>query len=164
MKTSGDGLPRATSSDETVASKCCVETGVAQDGVDQRPVRRRREGDAERVAESPHCVGCPVDEWQRRVALAHPADHLDVDLLRRIGDPDDIVEVARPLGRAHAGHVRLRLVAPAAAALARKPLAHLVPDVVGVDEDAVEVEDDRLDLGQARVTLSRPIPTDMAAP
>ena len=53
---------------------------------------------------------------------------------------------------------------PAAAALARQLLAHLVPDVLGVDEHAVEVEDDRLDLGQARVTLSRPIPTDMAAP
>ena len=47
-------------------------------------------------------VGRPVDERQRRVALAHPAHHLSVDLLGRIGDPDDIVQIARPLGRAHA--------------------------------------------------------------
>ena len=39
----------------------------------------------------------------------------------------------------------LRALVPAPAALARELLAHLVPDLLGVEQDAVEVEDDRLD-------------------
>jgi hypothetical protein len=34
---------------------------------------------------------------------------------------------------------------PAAASLAREGLAHLVPDLLGVDEEAVEIEDDCFD-------------------
>ena len=69
-----------------------------------------------------------------RVAREHPPHDLVVDLLRRLGEPDHVVHVARPLGRAHAHHVRLRALVPAAAALARELLAHLVPDVLGVDD------------------------------
>ena len=49
---------------------------------------------------------------------------------------------ARPLGRAHAHHRRLRALVPAAAALADELLAHVVPDLLGVDDHAVEIEDD----------------------
>jgi hypothetical protein len=53
--------------------------------------------------------------------------------------------MAWPFERAHAHHVGLRPVVPAPAALARERLAHLVPDVLRVQEDSVQVEDDRLD-------------------
>ena len=36
-------------------------------------------------------------------------------------------------------------VGPAAAALPHELLADVVPDLLGVEQDAVEVEDDRLD-------------------
>ena len=53
---------------------------------------------------------------------------------------------------------------PASAALARELLSHLVPHVLGVDEHAVEVEDDRLDRAQTRVTLSGPMSRTEADP
>jgi hypothetical protein len=58
---------------------------------------------------------------------------------------------------ASASHVRLSPVVPTTSALPRQLLAHLVPHVLRVDDDAVEVEDDRLDSAQTRVTLSRPM-------
>ena len=56
-----------------------------------------------------------------------------------------VVEVPRPFLGAHTHHVRLRAVVPAGAPLADEPLAHLVPDLLGVEQQAVEVEDDGLD-------------------
>src|SRR5207302_537390 len=79
------------------------------------------------------------------VALAHPPDDLGADLLGWLAEPDHVVHVARPTRRAHAHPVPLRALAPAAAALARELLADLVPELLGVEEDAVEVEDDGLD-------------------
>ena len=49
---------------------------------------------------------------------------------------------ARPLRRAHPHHVRLRALGPAAAELTGERLAHLVPQLLGVEQQAVEVEDD----------------------
>ena len=40
---------------------------------------------------------------------------------------------------------RLRAVVPAPAALADELLAHVVPDLLGVDDHAVEIEDHALD-------------------
>ena len=80
------------------------------------------------------------------VAHGKPApDDLGADLLRRLAEPDHVVHVARPLRRAHAHHVPLRALVPAAAALAGELLAYLVPDLLGVEKHAVEVEDDGLD-------------------
>ena len=91
-----------------------------------------------------------------RVAGLHPAHDLVVDLVGGLWQPDDVVHVTRPLGRAHAHHVRLRLRVPAPAALARELLAYVVPHVLGVDEHPVEVEDDGLDhLGGARHDRAR---------
>jgi hypothetical protein len=50
-----------------------------------------------------------------------------------------------PLGRAHAHHRALHLVVLAAAALAHVRGAHVVPDLLGLDQHAVQVEDDGLD-------------------
>ena len=112
-------------------------------GVDQLAVRGR--GEAEREAPGHPADGVERTGEPRRpacVALEHPLDHDPVDLLRRLGEADPVVHVARPLGRAHAHHGPLRAGVPAPAALARELLAHVVPDVLGVDEDPVEVEDD----------------------
>ena len=92
-----------------------------------------------------HCVeGAGNPRRPGRVALEHPLDHDPVDLLRRLGEADPVVHVARPLGRAHPHHVPLRAVVPAPASLPGELLAHLVPHLLGVDEHPVHVEDDRL--------------------
>ena len=76
------------------------------------------------------------------IPILHPLDDDPVQLLGRLREPELVVEVARPLRGAHPHHVRLRTVVPAAAALADQTLAHLVPDLLRVQEQAVEVEDD----------------------
>jgi hypothetical protein len=55
------------------------------------------------------------------------------------------VHVARPLLRAHPHHVALRLLVPAAAAFPGKLLPYLVPNLLGVEQETVHVEDDSLD-------------------
>ena len=79
------------------------------------------------------------------IASLHPPHDLLGDLVGRLGKPDDLVHVARPLGRAHAHHVRLRAVRPLAAALARQLFSHLVPEPLRVEEQPVEIEDDGVD-------------------
>ena len=93
----------------------------------------------DRVARSGHSRQVPA------VDRLEPPDDLLRDLLRRIRHPKLVVHVARPLERAHAHHLPLRAFVPAAAALARELFAHLVPDVLGLEQDAVEVEHDGLD-------------------
>ena len=68
-----------------------------------------------------------------RVSRFHPPDDLGVDLLGRLGEPDDVVHVPSPLDGAHAHHVGLRALVPASASLPGELFAHLVPDVLGVD-------------------------------
>ena len=55
------------------------------------------------------------------------------------------MHVPRPLRRAHAHHRPLRVLSPAASSLVRDLPARLVPDLLGVEQHAVEVEDHRLD-------------------
>ena len=59
------------------------------------------------------------------------------------------MHVARPLGGAHAHHLLLRALVPAAAGVPDQPLANRRPRGLGVDQDPVEVEDDGVDRGQA---------------
>src|SRR5581483_11718683 len=63
--------------------------------------------------------------------------------LGRFGEADAVVHVHRPLFGAHSHHVALRAGMPASAALMCKLLAHVVPHLLGVDQHAVHVEDDR---------------------
>ena len=74
-KTSGAGLPRPTSSDETVASNDACEARRVEDGVDHAAVRRRREREAERLREPRDGVDRAVDEREvaRRSARASAA-------------------------------------------------------------------------------------------
>ena len=53
-------------------------------------------------------------------------------------------------GRAHLHHVRLRPLVPAPASFACELLANLVPQVLRVDDDAVEVEHDGFDTAHTR--------------
>ena len=118
----------------------------AQRQVDQLAVRGR--GQPERPA-----GGEPLDRLpgagERRQVLAvgrgQPLDHFTVDLLGCRRQADRLVHVTRPLVRAHAHHVPLRGVVPAAAALPGQLLARLIPDLFRVEQHAVEVEDDGLD-------------------
>ena len=57
--------------------------------------------------------------------------------------------------RAHSHHRLLRLGCVAAAPLLGELLAHLVPEVLGVDQHAVHVEDDGLDLRRPRSPADR---------
>jgi hypothetical protein len=67
------------------------------------------------------------------------------DPRRLVGHAQLVVDEARPLDRAHPHHRPLRLGVVAAAALADVGLAHLVPELLRLDDHAVEVEDDGLD-------------------
>ena len=82
-----------------------------------------------------HRLDGAVDQRQlARDSARASARRRAVDLLRRLGQPDRSCMYARPLGRAHAHHVPLRAVVPAAAALARELLADLVPDLLAVEQ------------------------------
>src|SRR6185437_6424898 len=130
--------------------------------VDQLAVRGRREAERELGGEAPHRLeraGQP--RRPGRIALEHALDDDAVDLLGRLGEADALVHVPRPLRRAHAHHVPLRARVPAAAALLRERLPHVVPHLLGVDQDAVEVEDDSAD---HRPWYSRPKYTSAPRP
>ena len=120
-------------------------TGREHD-VDQLAVRRRRKPERMAFRDAPHRVERAREPGRSRgVAVEHPLDDDPVDLFRRLVEPDAVVHVARPFGRAHPHHVPLRAVVPVPAALRRELLAHAVPDLLGVDEHAVHVEDDCAD-------------------
>src|SRR5947199_123069 len=91
----------------------------------------------------------PLCESSIAAARLETADDLGGDFLGRVAEPELVVHVARPLERAHAHHVPLGVRVPAAAALAHQLRAHGVPDLLGVEQDAVEVEDDAVDHGAA---------------
>ena len=78
-----------------------------------------------------------------------------VDRLRRRVDSRRLVQVPRPLARAHAHHRALDLVVVAPAVLADIALADRVPDLLGLDQHAVHVEDDSVD--HSGVVLAVPV-------
>src|SRR5262249_22700405 len=122
------------------------QPGELEDEVDQRPVRRR--GDAERPAggQPPdRLLGARDQRQALAVARLHPLDHLGRDLVRRLRPAHPLLHVPPPL-RPPQPILRARRpgVVPAAAPRAER-LAHAVPDLLRLDQDAAEVEDDRLD-------------------
>ena len=87
-----------------------------------------------------------VDQRQPlAIDLFEAAHDVGRDLLRRVGNAELVVHVARPLDGAHAHHLGLRPIVPPAASLLHQLLAHLVPHLLAVQQDSVEVENDRLD-------------------
>ena len=85
-----------------------------------------------------------ISGGSRAVADEHPLDDRVVDLGRRARNAERLAQVARPLGRAHPHHRPRRLGGVRQAEPAHVLLAHLVPHLLGVDDHAVEVEDDGL--------------------
>ena len=73
----------------------------------------------------------------------HTPDDVVVDLGRGHGNAEAVVHVARPFLRAHAHHVGRRTLVPGATALPHEVLARRVPDLLGLDQHAVEIEDHR---------------------
>jgi hypothetical protein len=107
------------------------EAGDEQHCVDQLAVRRRCERKRIKLGEPPHCVDCAVDQRQVIAIGGEHAPHdLVVDCLRLVGNARPLVQIARPLGRAHAHQRALHVLVVAAAALADVRLAHLVPDLL----------------------------------
>jgi len=66
-----------------------------------------------------------------------------VDLVRVVRNSGLLVEEPRPFGRAHAHHRPLHVLVVSAAPFAHVALAHRIPDLLGLEQHAVEVEDDR---------------------
>ena len=79
------------------------------------------------------------------VQSLEPFHDLRRDLLGRIRHAEHVAHVPRPLRRAHAHHGPLRVVTPATAAFLGDLAPRLVPQLLGVEQDAVEIEDDGLD-------------------
>src|SRR5437667_189566 len=84
-----------------------------QGAVNQLSVRRRRKPERPTRCEPPHRLRGALEQRQALgVALTQPLHDLTADLSRRVGNAQDVVHVARPLGRAHAHHVGLCALAP----------------------------------------------------
>src|SRR5262245_29673744 len=84
------------------------------------------------------------------VAVRHQLDDVRVHLLGRPRDTEVVGEVGGPFLRAHAHHRPLRLFVIASAEAHDVVAAYLVPDLLRLDQHAVEVEDDSLDQRQSR--------------
>ena len=89
-----------------------------------------------------------------RYAASIRSHDLGVDRVGLVRDAGAVVEVPRPFAGAHAHHRPLHLGVVAAAALAHVRLAHRVPDLLRVQQHAVEVEDRGVD-HSAWYSLSR---------
>ena len=128
------------------------EPGSSSATVDQRrgsTTTRARAASAPRAARPPRRAP-GISGSALPVAREHPPTTSAADLLRRLGQPDHLVHVARPLGRAHAHHVRAAR-GRASARRARAPAASRTSSQSRsrVEQHPVEVEDDRLDHSRA---------------
>jgi hypothetical protein len=119
------------------------EAGEPERFLEHLPVRGRREGQREGIRSPPHRRDRARQQRQLApVGLEHPLDDFAVDRVRVVRHACVVMQVPRPLGRAHSHHRPLhRLVIPAAA-LAHVALAHRVPDLLRLEQHSVEVEDD----------------------
>jgi L-ascorbate metabolism protein UlaG (beta-lactamase superfamily) len=131
-------------------NEVAVEARRAEHHVDQLAVRRRGDRERHLRADPAHGLDRPRDERRRfAVARQHALHDRRVDLLRRPRHVQLLGHVPRPLGGAHPHHVARRPVGVRAAGLPHVQLAYVVPHLLRVDDHAVEVEDDRLDVHSA---------------
>src|SRR5690606_28420962 len=85
----------------------------------------------------------PVKQWwSALVTPAHLVDHPRSGLLGRELGTEFTHEVLGPLGRAHALQCAGGAFGPGAAVFGDDAAAHLVPQLLGVDEYSVHVEHD----------------------
>jgi hypothetical protein len=122
------------------------EAREVQDSVDQRSVRGGRDRERPPRRQPLDRFARAGDQWQAlAVPRLHPPHDLGRDLIRLLGNAQLVVHVPGPLQGAHPHHGALRLVVVPRPALLREPGAHLIPELLRLDEHAVEVEDDCLD-------------------
>ena len=115
-----------------------------QHALDHLAVRRGGKAERPALGARPHGLDRAVDDREvRAVRVEQAGDDLGVDVLRIERDPDLVVHVARPLGRAHAEHRFRRVRRPGPAVRGGEHAAGGVPGLLGIDEHAVEVEHDR---------------------
>ena len=156
--------PDAATPEEPVAEELADEEPAAEGPEDEET---EPEDEAARYLELAKRTQADFENYRKRMArenavaadrgaarlakeLLPALDHLAVDLLRRLRQLDPLVHVLRPLGRAHAHHLPLGALVPAPAAFSCELFAGRVPDVLGVDENAVQVEDHSPDHDRTR--------------
>ena len=144
--TSGAGLPRATSSDETQVRKTSPQPDVAITRSMTSLLEDEASASGQRAAiRATACLGAGQQRQPLLVALEHVRDDAVGDLVRLERDAELVAHVARPLGRAHAEHGLRRPVRPLEAVLGGERPAAAVPGGLRVEQEAVEVEDDGAD-------------------
>ena len=134
-------LPRRPSLRRARATRASSSTSskTARFADDARP-RGQRRARASTASRAPGDQAAGVRDRARQA----PHD-LVRDLLGRKADVELVVHVPRPFRRAHAHHRARGFLRPGAAVLMGDFLARRRPDLLGVDENAIEVEDDRCD-------------------
>jgi hypothetical protein len=118
------------------------KAGDGEDLVDDDAVGRRRQCQWPPLPDPPHGVRGAGDERQHAiVALEQLLDDLVDDPVRGHIDPESVPEVRRPFGRAHPLHRSRGLLAPRAVVVGHDLPTGFVPQLLGLEEHAVEVED-----------------------
>ena len=79
----------------------------------------------------------------------HACDRVD-DLLANCGgrkrDMKIVVHILRPFARTHADHTLLRAIDPAATVLDNECMSHVAPNLLALDQRAIEVKDYRVNI------------------
>ena len=145
-KTSGAGLPRATSSEDDPGLEVRREAAALHHHLDHLEVGGAREPERPARREPLDRLARAVEQRQPLAVPGEQAPHdLGVDLARVTVDLQVVAHVDRPLRRAHAEHRPVGLVLPRAAPLFVSVALGVPPRRLGVEQDAVEVEDDGVD-------------------
>ena len=132
----GDASPRTRPSSPASSSTRSISSRFDEDASPS----------GQRAAERAHGVDAPGSSGScSRYMRSIRAHDLPVDLFTGELDAELVVHVGRPLRRAHAEHRRGRLLAPAPAGRADELLAWPRSTAARNRQDAVEVEDHRVD-------------------
>ncbi len=75
------------------------------------------------------------------VELLHPSHHHAVDVCRRERHGQHVVHIGGPLRRAHPDHRLRRIVSPMATFAVNDLFFGVVPELLGIDEHTIKVED-----------------------
>jgi low temperature requirement protein LtrA len=120
------------------------QPGSVQDQLDDGPVGRAGQPQRPVLGQLPDHLHRPRYQRQRLlIAGGDPGHRLGDDRGRRHRHAELLGHVSRPLRGAHAHHGGRRPRDPVASPGTDQPLADGVPDLLALDQDPVEVEDDR---------------------
>ena len=148
----------STSSDETVPRKQSSSPGQSQRFLEDRAVRRGRERERELLPRARRTASTApgASGSSRRYASSISSTTSRLICLRLAGDARFLVRGTRDHSGAHIPIIaRCTVVVVPAAALAHVALAHGVPDLLRLEQDAVEVEDDSRRSSDAHCNFGR---------